>query len=68
MYTKTIKIDSENIDENVNDSATGGPFDGFVCKGDSVYCFLESGIYTMKLKMVDKNSKVVYRNIDFTVL
>ena len=54
--------------ENVNDSATGGPFDGSVCKGDSVYCFLEPGIYTMKLKMVDKNSKVVYRNIDFTVL
>lgn len=54
--------------ENVNDNATGGLSNGFVCKGDSVYCFLESGIYTMKLKMVDKNSKVVYKNIDFTVL
>ena len=54
--------------ENVNDNATGGLCNGFVCKGDSVYCFLESGIYTMKLKMVDKNSKVVYKNIDFTVL
>ena len=54
--------------ENVNENAYGSTSNGIVCKGDSVYCFLESGIYTMKLKMVDKNSKVVYRNIDFTVL
>ncbi len=54
--------------ENVNENAYGSTCNGIVCKGDSVYCFLESGIYTMKLKMVDKNSKVVYRNIDFTVL
>ena len=54
--------------ENINDNDGGGLCSGFVCKGDSVYCFLESGIYTMKLKMVDKNSKVVYKNIDFTVL
>ena len=54
--------------ENVNENAYGSTSNGIVCKGDSVYCFLESGIYTMKLKMVDKNSKVVYKNIDFTVL
>ena len=38
-----------------------------VCSGEGIYNFSEPGVYTMQLKYVDANSKVVYKNLDFSV-
>lgn len=38
-----------------------------ICKGDGIYSFSEPGVYTMQLKLVDADSKLVYKSLDFSV-
>ena len=40
---------------------------GVTCRGDGIYSFSEPGVYTIQLKLVDADSKLVYKSLDFSV-
>lgn len=40
---------------------------GVTCRGDRIYSFSEPGVYTIQLKLVDADSKLVYKSLDFSV-
>lgn len=42
--------------------------EGVSCRGGSTYSFSQAGIYNMQVKLVDDNSRIVYKTIDFSVL
>lgn len=50
-----------------NKTGTAGK-ESVSCMGNSTYSFSQAGIYNMQVKLVDCNSRVVYKTIDFTVL
>lgn len=41
---------------------------GSITGSGNIYSFVSPGIYSMQIKLVDANNKVVFKNIDFTVL
>ena len=41
--------------------------EGVTCRGDGIYSFSEPGVYTIQLKLVDADSKLVYKSLDFSV-
>lgn len=50
-----------------NKTGTAGE-ESVSCMENSTYSFSQAGIYNMQVKLVDGNSRVVYKTIDFTVL
>lgn len=40
---------------------------GISCNADGIYSFSEPGVYTLQLKLVDEDSRLVYRSFDFSV-